>query len=42
MKYLGEAIKHLPNNLKYFELNLSKICLGVNIDNMKFLGNGMN
>lgn len=37
MKYLAQGIKYLPNNIKYFTLNLSGNILGNNIENLKQL-----
>lgn len=41
MKFLGEGMKQLNNNLKHLELYLSNNSLGENVDNMKFLYEGM-
>lgn len=38
MKYLGDGMKNLPNNLKYLAMNLSLNNLGRNEENMRHLG----
>lgn len=41
LKWLGEGMKQLPNNLKSFELYICKNDLGGREDNLKWLGEGM-
>lgn len=41
MKTLLECIKHLPNDLQNFELDLSVNEMGGDVENMKFLVEGI-
>lgn len=38
MKWIGDGIKQLPKNLKYFEFYLSHNNLGENDEHMRLLG----
>lgn len=41
MKYLSELMKELPSSLQNFELYLHGNNLGVNSDNIRYLGEGI-
>lgn len=41
MKYLGEGLKYLPNNLQNFTLELTYNNLGNNSYNLKYIAEGM-
>lgn len=41
MKWLGEVIKELPNNLEHLSLDLSNNRLGENYYNIQLFGEGL-